>query len=321
MRTIRLLILVALVLAAAATVHPEGNAVTNPGSANQKVKPEAAAAAPEAAADDEDRVIIEHVDNLRYDPAIKTYHLRGNVVFANKDVKLYCDEADYNADADTAQARGHLRITDPNSVITGDLIDADFGKQLAIITGSVTIVTQKKPNRTSPKPPDQSQEKPGKGEAGAAGAANPTQPAEATSDKPKGDDGPEHVKDYWEKQTTITCERVEYYYADDVKKMIATPRVKAVQEDKTVWADRAIYEDIPRLVTLTGNVVLTTEKGDEMHCSKAVVAVDEDWLQAEGGNGILHREKKGGGAKPAPAGETPKPEATPAPAPKAQETP
>jgi putative transposase len=67
-------------------------------------------------------------------------------------------------------------------------------------------------------------------------------------------------------KTTITCERVEYYYNDSVKKMIATPRVKMVQEDKTVWANTAVFEDIPRLVTLTGDVVLTTDKGDEIRC-------------------------------------------------------
>ena len=114
--------------------------------------------------------------------------------------------------------------------------------------------------------------------------------------------------------------------------MIATPRVKAIQEDKTVWADQAVFEDIPRLVTLTGNVVLHTEKGDEMHCTKAVVSVDDDWVQAENMSGVtLRKSKKEPAAKPAakpaekPAetpAEAPKPvEGAPAPAPKPVEPP
>jgi lipopolysaccharide assembly outer membrane protein LptD (OstA) len=154
----------------------------------------------------------------------------------------------------------------------------------------------------------------------------------ATAAKDKAGKDPEHVEDYWEKKTTITCERLEYYYADDVKKMIATPRVKAIQEDKTVWADQAVFEDITRLVTLTGNVVLHTEKGDEMRCTKAVVSVDDDWVQAENMTGVTLRKNKNAPAKPAakpaerPAGapeEAPKPAegAPPAPAPKPVEPP
>ena len=37
--------------------------------------------------------------------------------------------------------------------------------------------------------------------------------------KPKDGGEPKHLEGYSEKKTTITCERVEYYYADDVKKI------------------------------------------------------------------------------------------------------
>ena len=68
-------------------------------------------------------------------------------------------------------------------------------------------------------------------------------------------------------------------------------------------------------MTLTGDVVLTTEKGDEIRCLKAVVSVDDDWIKAEGMSGVTLRKKKGEEGKPAPA-PTPSPApATPAPAP------
>jgi lipopolysaccharide assembly outer membrane protein LptD (OstA) len=311
------IVLSALCLGLAAA---QSNTATNPNGGNAKAKPAAAQPAADKPDDKDDRVFIEHADTMRYDPATKTYHLRGNVVFANRDMKLYCDQADYREDADTAKAVGHLRVTDPNSVITGDLIEADFGKEIAVITGHVTIITQKKANKTEPGQAAGSLEKPGKNGAPAAGGGNGNTPSgEASAAKPKQEgEGPEHLEDYWENKTTITCERVEYYYNDDVKKMIATPRVKAIQEDKTVWADTAIFEDIPRLVTLTGDVVLITEKGDEIRCRKAVVSVDEDWIQAEGIKGVTLRKdkKKGEESQPAPApAGTPAPTPTPTPAP------
>jgi lipopolysaccharide assembly outer membrane protein LptD (OstA) len=272
------------------------------------------AGAPPAAAKAEkkdERVVIEWVDVLNQEGDV--YHLRGNVVFAREDMKVYCDEADYDEKADTAKARGNLRITDPNSVITGDLIDVDFNKEFALVTGSVTIVTQKNGQK-----PEVSLEKPGKdGATGKGNGANPPLPGAAAvvADKPKDDQAPKHVEDYWEKKSTITCERLEYYYADDVKKMVATPRVKAVQEDKTAWADTAVYEDIPRLITLTGNVVLTTEKGDEMRCAKAVIWVDEDRIEAQGASGVTLRKKKGEEPKNPPAPPKPAEQpTTPAPA-------
>jgi lipopolysaccharide export system protein LptA len=298
-------------------------------------KPKAAPppAPQKAAASDEDkRVTIEHADKMSYDPNTKTYHMTGSVVFANKSMRLFCDQADYSEENDSAKATGHLRVVDENSVVTGDLMEADFGKELSIVTGNVTIVTQKKPNKTSGDKPDASVSKPKTGKPATGDAEANTVKAEqsATAAKDKGDKDPQHTEDYWEKKTTITCERLEYFYADDVKKMIATPRVKAIQEDKTVWADQAVFEDIPRLVTLTGNVVLNMEKGDEMRCAKAVVSVDEDWVQAENMSGVTLRKSKKEPAKPTakPAAkpvekpaEKPAEGAQPAPVPKPVEPP
>lgn len=287
----------------------QNNAAGDAGAANTKPKTEAADGGRKADEAKDERVVIENADSFVYNPDTKMYHMRGNVVFAREKMKLYCDEADYNEEADTAKARGHLRVVDPDSVITGDLIEADFGKELAVITGNVTIVTQKKGNKSG-ETPDMSLEKPKEGGGSGEGGNKPGDAA-AGGDKPKDGKEPEHLEDYWKNKTTITCERVEYYYADDVKKMVATPRVKAVQEDKTVWADTAVFEDIARTITLTGNVVMNTEKGDEFKCSKALVWIDDDRIEAENAGGITLRKKKK--EEPKPAGPTEKPAEQPAP--------
>ena len=243
-----------------------------------------------------DRVHIEQMDSIRYEPASSTFYARGNVVFAHKDVHVYCDEGDYHEDTDKAEARGHLRATDPSSTVTGDLMEADFGRELVIITGNVTILTRQKENQAAEGKGEVSQRKPkatGKPAGDAKPAADGNAPGDTakppTADKTKPDkQTDDDIEEMKHKLTTITCERVEYWYADDVKRMIATPRVKAVQEGKTAWADRAVYDDISRLVTLTGNVIVKTDKGDEMHCTKVVVSVDDDTMQAEGGVGGVH---------------------------------
>ncbi|MCE5239065.1 hypothetical protein LLH23_11285 [bacterium] len=305
--------LAVLALLLGPSLGPAENQVAPEPTRSDKPKAEPKPAASQPQKKKQERLVVEWVDALSREGDI--YHLRGHVVFAREDMKLYCDEADYDEKADTARARGHLRITDPNSVITGDLLDADFGKEIAVITGNVTVVTQKKINSAQGRAPTPSLEKPGKGGArGKNGGANPAagQLASAITDKYKRTSKePEHFEDYWEKKSTTTCERLEYYYADDVKKMIATPRVKTVQEDRTAWADTAVYEDLPRLLTLTGNVVVTTEKGDEMRCAKAVIWVDEDRFEAQGVSGVTLRKKKGEESKqPAPPA---KPQEQPAP--------
>lgn len=303
MKTLHLILIPACMLLALVLLTTMGVSQTTPPSdatMSGKVKPAPTKPAPaEAEATvDEDRLKIEHADTLDYDPNTKLYHVRGNVVFANKNVHLYCDQADYNAETDSAKATGHLRITDPNSVITGDLAEADLTKKLGVITGNVQIVTQKQPSKP------------------AATAGAPASGTEAA----KSNQEPQHVEDYWEKPTTITCERVEYYYAADVKKMVATPRVKAVQEERTVWADTATFEDLKRLITLVGNVVLKTDKGDEMHCTKAVISVDEDWIKAENLSGITLRKSKNEQPQPTPKPAGEGNQATPVPAPEAPST-
>ncbi len=61
--------------------------------------------------------------------------LSGDVVFTQEDTKLFCDEATFNGKENTAQAKGHLRIVnDETTTITGNLVTADFDRELAVKT-------------------------------------------------------------------------------------------------------------------------------------------------------------------------------------------
>ncbi|MFO8081120.1 MAG: OstA-like protein [Armatimonadota bacterium] len=216
----------------------------------------AVAQEPEEAAglvEDEDRARIEQADHLRYDPTEAMYYLDGNVVFSHKEIKLYCDEAVYDYDNNSAVATGNPKVVDPETTITGDVIEADFEAEVATVADNVTAVTRKRLEEGEEPAPDDD-----------------------------GDDGPPRsFEELREKRTTITCEKIVYEYADDVERATATGRVKAVQEDKTVYADRAVHDGKEDLVTLTGDVRVLTDKGDELRSPRVVISTEEDWIRAE----------------------------------------
>jgi len=229
----------------------------------------------------EERVKLINADSLFRDKAAGVYYCKGNVVFSHKEIMLYCDEAEYYDKTDTAKAFGHLKIVDPEATITGDLMEANFEDKITVVTGNVRILAQKK---------NEEDENGGKEEQPGS-----TTPAAASTTSEEGKE-PERLEDYAKKLTTITCDKVDYYYDEDVKKAIATGNVKAVQEDKTAWAEQAIYEQIPDQVTLIGNVRLETDDGDEFQTPKAIISIAEDWIRAENVTGItLRREEKNEG--------------------------
>lgn len=221
--------------------------------------------------EDEDRARIESADHLRYDATEGMYYLTGNVVFSHKDIKLYCDEAVYDYDNNQAVAKGNPRVVNPDTTVTGDIIEANFDDEIATISGNVTAVTQRKKE-----------------------GAEEQQPAEGEE---KDEEVPRNFDELREKKTTITCPKVVYKYNEDVKTVHATGRIKAVQEDKTLYADEALYEELKDIITLTGDVRVITERGDEFRCPKAVISVEEDWLQAENitGVGVRREDEENGG--------------------------
>lgn len=224
------------------------------------------------------KVQIKHAARLYYDATSKIYHLTGGVILVHEDVTMVADQCDYDDNNNTAQASGHLKITDPESTLTGDLVKANFDQKLVQITGNVTIVTQKKKEE-----------------------AKEGKPAEG---------GSSTVAEYRQKKTTITCPQIDYYYADDKKQATVYGPLKAVQEDKTVYADKAFYDGIKDTVTLEGNIRLITSGGSEFRCPKAIISLKEDWIQAEDVTGVAVEEKeKPAEEKPPTPGEATPPAA------------
>jgi len=212
------------------------------------------------AAQEDDVVKIEHADLLQYDATKEMYYLSGAVVFSHQDVKMYCDKAWYNEVNDTARTTGHLRIVDLDATITGDLASANFETEVATVTGNVTVIAQKKQENQKSKEGD--------------------------------DKAVSKFEEYRRKKTTITCPKLTYQYSDDVRKMTLAGPIKAVQEDKTAYAEKAVYEEISDIITLTGNVRVITEKGEEFRAPEVVISVEEEWMNARDVSGITFRRRE-----------------------------
>ena len=227
--------------------------------------PAAAAQPAPPAAPVHKKVTVKWADHLSKTGNL--WHLTGHVVMIQEDMTLYSDQCDFDDKANTAVATGHLKLTDPDSTLTGDRIQANFDQKLAQFVGNVTIVTQKKKTEENGKP----------------------------------------VSEYRQKKTTITCPQIDYYYADDKKQATIAGPVKAVQEDKTLWADKADYDGIKDTVTLTGNIRVQTDAGSEFHCPSATISLKDDTLEAVDLTGVAVEEQKPAAAAPEPKAEPAKP--------------
>jgi lipopolysaccharide assembly outer membrane protein LptD (OstA) len=246
----------------------------------------------------EEPVHIEHADLLSYDPEQNLYFLTGNVHFRQEDTHLYCDEAQYNEDEDTARAKGNLKIVQPETTITGDLITADFGEKFADIAGNVRIITQKKKEEKA-KPEGEGAPKEG-GEATPKGEAPPAAEGEQKEGR---------WEEFKTKVTTVTCDQVRYWY--DETRALATGSVVAVQEDKKVTADEAEYVEKDDLLTLKGNPVQASmEDGSQFTAPWVKVEVEGERFWTGPIIGTFKKEKK---EEAKPGEEQPAPPPTPQP--------
>lgn len=259
----------------------------------------------------EEKPVQMNADLLSYNQPI--YTLTGNAHLRQEDADLYCDQAEYDEDKDSARATGHLKMTTPEATVTGDLIVADFGKKVADITGNVRLEAQRKKREPEAKPAG-AEAKPTEGATPPQGEEKKGEPTEQK---------PSRLDEYREKLTVITCEHIQYWY--DEKRAIATGNVVAVQEDKTVTADEGVYiqNDQEETLTLTGNPVkLVMKNGNHMETPKVMIDLKTEVIKTGPATGVFKKEKKeetpeGKAEQPAPE---PKPE-TPAPSPAPPTTP
>jgi lipopolysaccharide assembly outer membrane protein LptD (OstA) len=71
----------------------------------------------------------------------------------------------------------------------------------------------------------------------------------------------------------ITCESVDYNWRSKVA--VATGNLKVVQKDRTVTADKCVFEGKQDRVTLEGNVVYTKANGEQAKATKVVIIITE----------------------------------------------
>ncbi|MBM3501238.1 MAG: hypothetical protein FJX74_21515 [Armatimonadetes bacterium] len=254
-----------------------------------------AAEAPGTAPPDEGKkadepVHIEHADLMSYDPGKNLYFLSGNVHFRHKDTHLYCDNAEYSEDEDTARATGNLKLTQPETTVTGDLITADFDEEVADIIGNVRLVTQKK-----------KQEAPAEGEAAPKADERPAD---------EGEEKEGRWEEHKQKLTTVTCRQIRYWYEEE--RALATGNVVAEQEDKKVYGDEAEYVEKDDLLTIKGNPVQAImENGNQFTSPWIKVEVEGERFWTGGFSGTFKKEKKDeekpAEGQPAPPAEPPEP--------------
>jgi lipopolysaccharide assembly outer membrane protein LptD (OstA) len=242
--------------------------------------------------EEKDKVIID-ADDLRYDGQRKLYVLRRNVRIQHKDTQLTCDWAEYHEDTDSAVARGNLLLKDPESTVTGDVINVDFTDETAVVEGNVVIVTQKKKKGEEAKgaPEAKSSEKSASAESSPP-ASHGESAGTANAQENEEEKRPKSIAEMRERKTTIYCTKLRYHYTEGERYAWLTGPIRAEQKDRTAWADNAEYDGEDGILKLTGNVRVTTGDGDEFQCPAAVVSVEDEWLRAEKVTGVAVRRKK-----------------------------
>ncbi|HJN13954.1 MAG TPA: OstA-like protein [Armatimonadota bacterium] len=235
--------------------------------------------------EDDEPIYIEWADHARREPDPEDpenqdkglYYLNGNVHIRHKDAELYCDECVYNAGDDTARCVGNLLMEQPDTTVTGDLLTADFDEEKAVVTGNVRMVYQKT-----------------KDDAQEGADAEPVE----TEEK-------DRKAEAAEKKTVVTCEKLTSWYEEG--RAVAEGNVVAVQEDKTVYADKAVHLKEEDTLTLTGDPVeFTQDNGDSGEAPTVVIHIEDERLEATGGfTGIFNKPKKDDETTDEPAPETP----------------
>jgi lipopolysaccharide assembly outer membrane protein LptD (OstA) len=239
----RRLALIGLVAAALAGLACWGFAAETP--APQAPKP-AEAKAEEKTHD----VYLEHADRLRRNEATGDVVVVGKpVTLKHEDGAFTANEISFNEKTKLGKATGNPSFKDPESSATSDTLEFDFDKRLAVFKGHVTLVATRK----KAAPAEKGQEQKAESIGGYAG-----------------------------EPTTITCDRLEYFYRE--KRAVAAGNVKAVQKRGTAEAESATFLVDQDLLTVAGNVRMTSDKGETFRCDKITISLKENdyWIEAEG---------------------------------------
>ena len=214
------------------------------------------------------------MSSYKWDGDDRILVLKGNVKFIHGDTTLLADKVDYRESTRTANATGNLKISDDQSATTADACIMNFKEKKCSLTGGVNMV------------------------------ANPKPKAESA---PK-EDKPKSLKSEWKDETTITCDKVDYFYKE--KRAVISSPVKIVQKTRIVTADSATYLGKEEIVRLTGNVKGQDEKDrHSFSAPKVTISLKEndEWIEAEKATGSFYVKDEEEESQPAekPAETTP----------------
>lgn len=179
----------------------------------------------------------------------KTVHMKGEVSFTHGDTVITSDEVNYDDTAKEAVSPGSLKISNPECDVNGDKGTAYFKKKLGVVEGNVVMSLKPKPGES-------------------------------------GTDADSNSIDRFKQPTTVTCKRMEYFYARKVAS--AQGGVIFKQPKRTVYADKAVYDQNKEILTLTGNVRGTEDDGTEYSAPgevKISLKKGDEWLEAPNASG------------------------------------
>ncbi len=170
--------------------------------------------------------------------------LKGNVRCKHDDTLITSEQIDYDDNTKIATSPGIIKITNPECDINGDKGIANFKKKVGVTEGNVLMQFKPKPEETN-----------------------------TNSDK--------NSIESFKQPTTITCNRMEYFYAKKIAS--ADGSVVFKQTKRTVYADKAVYDQNKEILTLTSNVHGVDEDGQTFNTQDKVtisLKKGDEWIEA-----------------------------------------
>ena len=195
--------------------------------------------------------------------------------------------------AKTVLLSGNVVITQGDTVLKSDRIEYDEDSQIAKSPGPLTIAD------------------PEADISGASGVAylkerrGIVQGSVKLLVKPKRKDTSAGKPSEWKEPATIACDTLEYLYK--LKQATAGGHLTLTQKDRTVTAEKAVFLVKQELMTLTGNVKGSDEKGQTVSAGgKVTVSLKEgdEWMEIEQATGtfkVKSEEEETAKSEPAPA--------------------
>ncbi len=204
-------------------------------------------AAPQQEPPKEDKVFhIKDADKFSGKSGKWTLIGKVEVEIPEDNLLLFADRVELDEKAKIATATGNVKLLRGEEMsLSSETLTVDVGENQAVCTNNVRLVYKTKPKSTE-------------------------QPSNANASK--GDSKPETKA----KTTTLTCEQLEYDL--DEKTATATNKLHLDYDDGSATAEKAIFLEEDKLVTLEGKVSIFT-KGE----SKVTLTVDKITINIETG--------------------------------------